>query len=322
MSRTRKIEQAERAAGPEQSAFAMAVCQGLARPQKTLPCRYFYDAAGSELFEQITELPEYYPTRTEAGILAAHAAEMAAGVPEGSVLVELGSGSSVKTEILLRELPGLAAYVPLDVSPSALDGAKRRLASRFPALDVHPIVGDFWHPVQFPAHLAGRAKTGFFPGSTIGNLTPVEAVRLLSVVRSSLGRGSRLIIGVDLRKDEGVLVRAYDDAAGVTAAFNLNLLARINRELGGTFDLDAFRHRALYNRRDGRIEMHLVSTRDQGASVCGRAFRFAADETIHTENSYKYSLEQFRDLAGSAGWTAGRVWTDAERLFSVHELLG
>ena len=217
--------------------FAAAVIGGLSRPQKTLPCRYFYDARGSELFEEITRLPEYYPTRTEAAILEANAAEMAADVPKGGALVEFGSGSSLKTEILLRHLPHLGCYVMIDVSESALDDAARRLAARFPTLDVRPIVGDFSFPVALPPDVAARPKTGFFPGSTVGNFTPAEAQRLLRVFRAVLSPGGRLIVGADLKKDPRTLVQAYDDAAGVTAAFNLNLLARINRELGGSFDL-------------------------------------------------------------------------------------
>ena len=304
----------------EEDEFASAVIDGLTRSKKTLPCRFFYDARGSELFEEITRLPEYYPTRTEAGILKANAAEMADGVPEGGVLVEFGSGSSLKTEILLKQLPRLRAYVCVDVSPDALKDAKRRLASRFPKLDVRPIVGDFSYPVTLPADLAKCRKTGFFPGSTIGNLTPVEAGRLLRVFRAMLSSGGRLIVGVDLKKDVRTLVEAYNDAAGVTAAFNLNLLVRINRELGGNFDVGAFRHDAIYNPREGRIEMHLESLAQQEVMVCGRRIRFKSGERIHTENSYKYSIGQFQDLARSADWQPGRVWTDDEALFSVHEL--
>jgi dimethylhistidine N-methyltransferase len=301
--------------------FTAAVIDGLSRPQKTLPCRFFYDQRGSELFEAITELPEYYPTRTEAAILHTRAGEMAERVPPGSVLVEFGSGSSRKTEILLERLPQLAAYVSIDVSPSALDDAKARLAARFPTLDVRPIVGDFSQPLALPADVAHQPRLGFFPGSTIGNLTPLEAQRLLRVFRAMLAPGGRLIVGVDLKKDLAVLLPAYNDAAGVTAAFNLNLLARINREIGGTFDLDAFSHESIYNERDGRIEMHLVSRRDQDLAVGGRRFSFRAGETIHTENSYKYSLRQFQDLARAADWTPARVWTDPASLFSVHELV-
>jgi dimethylhistidine N-methyltransferase len=301
--------------------FAAAVIDGLSRPQKTLPCRYFYDARGSELFEEITRLPEYYPTRTEAAILEAHAGEMVDAVPRGGALIEFGSGSSLKTEILLRHLPSLGCYVSIDVSASALEEAARRLAARFPTLDVRPIVGDFSRPIALPADIAARAKIGFFPGSTIGNFTPAEAQSLLRVFRASLSPGGRLIIGADLRKDARTLVLAYNDAAGVTAAFNLNLLARINRELSGSFDLAAFRHEAIYSPREGRIEMHLVSTRTQEAAVRSRRFRFREGEAIHTENSYKYSIDQFHDLARSAGWKPRRLWIDAKALFSVHELV-
>ena len=301
--------------------FAGAVIEGLSRPQKSLPCRFFYDARGSALFEEITRLPEYYLTRTEAAILAANAAQMAQGVPDGGVLVEFGSGSSLKTEILLDKLPHLGAYVSIDVSPSALADAKQRLAARFPGLDVRPTLGNFVRPVALPAEFALRHKIGFFPGSTIGNQTPVEAQRLLRNFRAMLSPGGRLIIGVDLKKDVRTLLLAYNDAAGVTAAFNLNLLARINREIGPAFDLDAFRHEAIYNSRDGRIEMYLVSRKVQDVTLLGRRFHFADGETIHTENSYKYSLRQFRDLARSADWLPQRVWTDSDQLFSVHELI-
>lgn len=300
--------------------FVSAVLDGLSRPQKILPCRFFYDARGSALFEEITRLPEYYPTRTEAAILQAHAAEMTEGIGETSVLVELGSGSSLKTEILLRELPPSCAYVPIDVSPAALDDAARRLTKRFPHLDLRSVVGDFSRPIALPADLGDRPKTGFFPGSTIGNLTPIEAGRLLAVLRTTLSPGGRLIVGVDLKKDLRTLIPAYNDAAGVTAAFNLNLLARINRELVGTFKLDGFRHQAIYNARDGRIEMHLISQRAQQATVAGHTFSFRAGETIHTENSYKYTVRQFQDLARSSGWVPEQVWTDDAGLFSVHML--
>jgi dimethylhistidine N-methyltransferase len=305
----------------EDEDFAAAVLNGLSRSLKSLPCRFFYDRRGSELFEEITLLPEYYPTRTEAAILEAHAGEMAESLPADGILVEFGSGSSLKTEILLRNLPQLGAYVCVDVSDSALAAARARLASRFPALDVRPIVGDFSRTVTFPTDLAERPKTGFFPGSTIGNLTPAEAVRLLQAFDTCLAPGGRLIVGVDLKKDARRLHTAYNDSRGVTAAFNLNLLARINRELAGTFDLAAFRHEAIYNPREGRIEMHLKSMRRQVVGVLGRQFHFGAGERIHTENSYKYTIAEFHGLARSAGWQPRRVWTDAGNLFSVHELV-
>jgi L-histidine Nalpha-methyltransferase len=307
-------------AGAGEDDFAAAVLDGLSRPHKTLPCRFFYDARGSELFEEITRLPEYYPTRTETAILEAHAAEMAEGVPAGGILVEFGSGSSLKTEILLRQLPRVGAYVCIDVSDSALAAASERLASRFSTLDVRPIVGDFSRTVTLPEDLAGRPKTGFFPGSTIGNLTPAQAVRLLQAFGDCLAPNGHLIVGVDLKKDARRLHMAYNDSRGITAAFNLNLLDRINRELAGTFDVGAFQHEAIYNPREGRIEMHLRSLRRQVVGVLGRPFHFGAGERIHTENSYKYTIGQFHDLARSAGWQPLRVWTDQDNLFSVHEL--
>lgn len=307
--------------GDEATAFATALVQGLSQKQKTLPCEFFYDARGSDLFEAITALPEYYPTRTEAAILTQYAPEIAAGTSPDAVLVEFGSGSSVKTEILLRAIGGLSAYVPVDVSPSALDQARDRLSRRFPGLRVHGVEGDFRAGLALPAELHDKPRLGFFPGSTIGNFTPEEATRLLEVFARNLGPGARLVIGVDLLKDEARLVPAYDDAAGVTAAFNLNLLGRANRELGADFDIGAFAHKAVFNRRLGRIEMHLVSRTRQRVSVLGRAFDFAPGETIHTENSHKYTVVGFHDLARGAGWSARRVWTDAEELFSVHELV-
>lgn len=306
---------------PAANEFAEAVIDGLSSCPKTLPCRYFYDARGSELFEAITDLPEYYPTRTETAILAAHASDIADRIPDGAILVEFGSGSSRKTELLLAEMLDLAAYVPIDVSDSALAGAKQRLEARFPALHVHPIVGNFNDEIIYPYDLESRAKVGFFPGSTIGNLTPEEATQLLAGMARALGPHGRLVIGVDLKKDPHALVSAYNDAAGVTAAFNINLLARINRELRATFDLTQFRHDAVYNPREGRIEMYLVSERAQQAGVIGRTFAFAKGERIHTENSYKYTVDEFQNLARDAGWQPEEVWTDRDALFSVHELV-
>ncbi len=300
--------------------LAADVIAGLSQPRKTLPCRYFYDAAGSELFEAITRLPEYYPTVTETAILTAHASEIAGCVSAGSVLVEFGSGSSRKTEILLSKLPGVKAYVAIDVSRSALDDAAQRLRRHFPALEVLTVEADFSAPIDLPPHLAGCPRLGFFPGSTIGNLSSDEAARLLGHLRESLSTSGRLIVGVDLKKDPSRLIRAYNDAAGVTAAFNLNLLARINREIEPAFDLQTFRHQAIYDPVEGRIEMHLVSTVTQTITLLGRPFHFLAGETIHTENSYKYSIQEFRDLAISSGWHPEGCWTDSNNLFSVHLL--
>ncbi|WP_051335558.1 L-histidine N(alpha)-methyltransferase [Methylocapsa acidiphila] len=302
-------------------AFAADVIDGLSRSPKSLSPRYFYDALGSDLFERITQLPEYYLTLAEASILKARAAEIAHGVPPGGVLLEFGSGSSRKTEFLLDALPQLAAYVAADVSETALDDARRRLATLYPSLDIRPIVADFSHPIECPPDLAERPRIGFFPGSTIGNLLPADVIRLLLVMGRSLGSNSRLIVGVDIKKDAPRLVAAYNDSAGVTAAFNLNLLTRINRELGGSFDLTAFQHRALYNAQEGRIEMHLVSLKDLSVKAVGRQFHFRAGESIHTENSYKYAVEEFQGLAISAGWIPRRVWLDEDRLFSLHELI-
>ena len=312
--------QAKELSREQDDVFARAVIYGLSRPRKTLPCRYFYDARGSDLFERITELAEYYPTRTEAGILAAHARDMTDSLSTGGVLVEFGSGSSRKTELLLDELPDGAAYVPIDVSPDALVQAQARLSLRFPGLDILPVVGDFSELSRLPGGLAARPKLGFFPGSTIGNLTPAMASRLLMRFKSLLSAGGRLIIGIDLKKDTTILERAYNDGAGVTRDFNLNLLARINREIEPVFDLSAFAHAAHYNAREGRIEMHLVSLRDQSFAIRGHRFAMRVGETIHTENSYKYSIPQFQALAGCSGWRPVRVWTDPDNQFSVHEL--
>lgn len=312
---------AEALSGQHQSsAFAAALIAGLSRREKSIPCRFFYDAEGSRLFEAITELPEYYPTRTEMEILRAHAVDLAALAPPGAVLIEFGSGSSTKTELLLAETDGLFAYVPIDISAAALDEACARIEERFSSLRVMPVVGDFSQPLLLPDELADRPRVGFFPGSTIGNLTESEAVGLLTSMRAILGADGALIIGADLKKDVRTLISAYDDAQGVTAAFNLNLLHRANRELGANFDVDAFAHLATYDVRHGRIDMHLVSRIAQVAHVQGHQFRFAAGERIHTEHSHKYDLDGFKDLARRAGWRSQSAWTDAQSLFSVHVL--
>jgi dimethylhistidine N-methyltransferase len=300
--------------------FALAVLDGLSQPQKTLPCKFFYDARGSDLFEQITGLSEYYPTRSEIAILNAHAEDIARDIRDGDIFVEFGSGSSIKTEIVLDKISTSLTYVPIDVSQSALAGAVDRLSARYPKLEIRPIVADFSHSAQLPSDLAGRRAHGFFPGSTIGNFAPGDACNLLKGFRSVLGTQGRLIIGVDVKKDAERLVRAYDDAQGVTAAFNKNVLVRINHELGGTFDLSKFAHKAIYNLRKGRVEMHLVSADEQDVWVDNCKFHFRAGETIHTENSHKYTVDEFRHLAEQAGWSADQVWMDDNRLFSVHSL--
>ncbi len=302
------------------SEFADALIEGLSSRNKSIPCRFLYDAAGSALFERITELPEYYPTRTEMEILAERAPEIAEAAAPGNVLIEFGSGSSLKTELLLAEMTKLYAYVPIDISPAALRQAKDRINARFAQLRVLPVCADFSQPFALPGEIKGRPRLGFFPGSTIGNLERGDAIALLESMAQSLGSGSRLIIGVDLKKDVRRLIRAYDDEAGVTAAFNLNLLKRANRELGADFDVSQFDHLATWNEKQGRIEIYLVSQADQAVAVQGRRFRFAAGERIHTEHSHKYDVEGFHALAGEAGWQPLTVWTDPEKLFSVHVL--
>lgn len=302
------------------SAFAFDLLAGLSATPKRLPPKYFYDPAGSRLFEEITELPEYYPTRTERGILKDRAGVIARFVPEGAALVEFGSGSSEKVRLLLGDLPGLSAYVPVDISGEFLDEEAARLRQDFPRLSVIPVAADFTQPFAFPPAVFGRPRAGFFPGSTIGNFEPEEAQNFLSHAARILGTGAVLVIGVDLVKDPRSLNAAYNDAAGITAAFNLNVLARANRELGANFDLDAFSHRAFFNAQASRIEMHLVSCKSQTVRVLDRAFAFAPSETIHTESSYKYTLDGFARLAARSGWQAEAAWTDADNLFSVYVL--
>jgi L-histidine Nalpha-methyltransferase len=301
--------------------FATDVIAGLGATPKRLAAKYFYDKAGSQLFEQITALPEYYPTRTELAILEAKGREIAALVAPGAGLIEFGSGPTVKARILLRAAPQVYAYVPVDISAEFLDEEATRLRHDFPDIAVLPIAADFTRPFDLPGALASRPRVGFFPGSTIGNFEPLEAVAFLRHAAQILGPAATLIIGVDLVKDKKVLYDAYNDAAGVTAKFNLNLLARINRELGADFDLTAFEHHAIYNGDLRRIEMHLASRKAQKVRVCGRSFEFRAGETIHTENSYKYTVDGFAALARGAGWTTRAAWTDPDKYFSVHALI-
>ncbi|UMY19717.1 L-histidine N(alpha)-methyltransferase [Methylobacterium organophilum] len=308
------------AQAPEDRLFRDDVWNGLGAARKELPAKYFYDAAGSALFEKITVLPEYYPTRTELKILDERGPEIAAALPKGAALVEFGAGSTVKLRRLLRHMKDLTAYVPVDVSGEFLREQAETLRGDFPHLAIAPVVADFTRPFALPASLGDAPRAGFFPGSTIGNFRPEEAVALLDTFGRILGQGARLVVGVDLVKDRAVLEAAYDDAAGVTAAFNMNLLARINRELAGSFDAAQFAHRALFNPEASRIEMHLVSRTRQQVEIAGRRFGFERGETIHTENSYKYTIAGFRALAAEAGWSAAEVWTDAEGLFSVHVL--
>ncbi len=293
------------------------VAAGLSKPHKSMPPKHFYDAEGSELFEAITELPEYYPTRTEVALLEGAAGEIARHIPEGAALVEFGSGASTKTRIVLDAAPQVAVYAPIDISASALEGAAQAIRADYPELTVAPLRDDFTNALRLPPETEGRPVVGFFPGSTIGNFTPDEARAFLVSARRLLGEGAAFLVGIDLVKDERTLVAAYDDAQGVTAAFNKNLLKRINRELGGDFDLDAFAHRAVWNAAESRIEMHLVSLRDQSVQAAGRTFRFAEGETIHTENSYKFTIERMAALAGAAGWKLERRWVSEDPAFGM-----
>jgi dimethylhistidine N-methyltransferase len=302
------------------ASFRRDVLAGLGRRPKSLPCKYFYDARGADLFDKITELDAYYPTRTETAIMRCHAREMTSLLGRRARLVELGSGSSTKTRILLDHAADLEAYVPVDISIDYLGRAAEALARDYPGLVILPVCADYSRPFELPAGpLAGRI-TVYFPGSTIGNFQPSEARQFLKGVAGVCGRRGGLLIGVDLKKDRRILDAAYNDDQGVTAAFNMNLLARINREIGGDFDLTRFRHRAFYDVAEGRIEMQLVSTVRQTAHVGGARFEFAEGETISTEYSYKYTIEEFQRLAAGAGFVPARVWTDEQRLFSVQYL--
>lgn len=297
-------------------AFRAAMLEGFSRSPKATSPAWFYDRRGSELFEEITRLPEYYPTRVETGLLQAYCGEVGALTGPGRAVVEFGAGSATKTPHLLAAIEP-SAYVPVDISGDFLRASAEGLAQRFPGLPVLPVEADFTHPVALPASVAGLPKLGFFPGSTIGNMEPREAVDLLRAMAASLGRDAMLLIGIDRIKDVDALIEAYDDAAGVTAAFNLNLLARINRELAGTLPLDAFAHRAVWNDGAARIEMHLEALRDMEFAIAGVSFRMARGETIHTENSHKYGLRDSRLLLRAAGWEPVREWTDAEGLFGI-----
>lgn len=301
------------------SAFALDVLAGLGKHPKQLSPKYFYDSAGSDLFEQITRLPEYYPTRTELGILRDRGDDIAALLPKQAALVEFGAGATTKVRLLLNTC-NISAYVPVDISTDFLHGQARGLRADFPALKVYPIAADFTETFALPTEVSALPKVGFFPGSTIGNFEPQEAQRFLRRAAEILGRGALIILGVDLEKSEKLLHDAYNDAAGVTAKFNLNLMVRMNRELGTNFDVAAFDHRAIYNRELSRIEMHLISNRPQMVRVCGRSISFTTGESIHTENSYKYSIPRFYNLARATGWTPLTTWTDSERMFSVHAL--
>ncbi|MEG3181217.1 L-histidine N(alpha)-methyltransferase [Sphingomonas sp. LT1P40] len=298
-------------------AFRADVLNGLSARPRAVPARWFYDRRGSELFEAITALAEYYPTRTETALLETVCPEVATTFGTGGAVVEFGSGSSVKTPILLRAVRP-AAYVPIDISGDFLRDSSRTLAAAFPDIAIQPVEGDFLKPLNLPRGIGGLPRLGFFPGSTIGNMAPVAAIDMLRAMRDSLGEGASLLIGIDRIKSPDILVPAYDDAHGVTAAFNLNLLARINRELNGDIPLDAFRHIARWNDDLARIEMHLEAMRDVDFEVDGRPFAITAGETIHTENSHKYGPRDARLLLAAGGWTVTDEWTDPDDMFALY----
>lgn len=314
----RRADTGDAAAAVEE--FRQSVLAGLAKSPKSLEAKFFYDERGSQLFDAITKLDEYYPTRAEAALLTVEAPAIAGFVGAGASLIEFGSGSSVKTRLLLDALPELRCYVPIDISGEHLKAAAQALARDY-ALPVLPVHADYTRAFVLPSAVPATGRVGFFPGSTIGNFDPDAAIAFLRQVRGLLGRGARFLVGADLQKDPARLVAAYDDARGVTAEFNLNLLRRINRELGGDFDLAAFCHEARYNAAEARIEMHLVSSKTQKVRVAAQTFAFAAGESIHTENSYKYTLESFGELARRGGWRVAAQWRDPEGLFSLHGLV-
>ncbi|MGO8670649.1 MAG: L-histidine N(alpha)-methyltransferase [Capsulimonadaceae bacterium] len=303
---------------PDLRTFHGDVVAGLRARSKTLPCKYFYDARGSKLFDIICTLDEYYPTRTELAIVNDRIDDFAAVLGNGFRLVEYGSGSSTKTRILLERLSGLTAYIPVDISRSHLLQSAEKLARDYPNIPIVPVCADYTRPFDLP-HGDDRTIV-YFPGSTIGNFHPWEARDFLSSIAAQCGAGGGLLIGVDLKKDPAVLHRAYNDSRGVTAAFNLNLLTRINRELDGDFLTNYFAHQAFYNKRTGRIEMHLVSTVRQTVRVGGEIFSFDEGETILTECSYKYSIDEFTDMAASAGFEPTGAWNDIDNYFSVQYL--
>jgi dimethylhistidine N-methyltransferase len=304
----------------QSEAFESDVVVGLGQLPKTLPSRWLYDDRGSELFEEITKLDEYYPTRIETAILHKHGHAMAAFCGSNCTLLEYGAGAGIKTEILVSALRAPRLYVPIDIAGDFLDQTVARFRWRFPNLATKPIVADFTSSFALPSWVPASYRVGFFPGSTIGNLDSKEAATFLQRMRRHVGAGGKAIIGVDMKKDIDVLLRAYDDREGVTADFNLNLLARINRELDGDFVLERFRHSARWNESESAIEMHLVSRQPQTATVSGHSFDFDAGETIHTESSRKYDVPGFTALAAANGWQVDRIWTDDRNYFCIFGL--
>lgn len=304
---------------PAAGDFQEDVIAGLSGDDKTLPCKYLYDDLGSWLFEQICELPEYYLTRTELAITRDHAAEIATACGLGVAFLELGSGSSLKTRAVLQHLRHPVAYVPVDISRVHLLTSAESLAYEFPRLPIFPVCADFTRPLP-PLELGADRTIVYFPGSTIGNFTEAEAVALLRTLAHYIGPRGGMIVGVDLAKETTILEHAYNDSRGVTAAFNLNLLVRLNRELGADFDLDAFRHIAIHNPFESRVEMHLISRKRQTVRLGGHTFLFRDGESIRTEYSHKYSRDHFASLAAAAGLRVRQVWTDPQEHFSVQYL--
>ncbi len=304
---------------PDVSDDHAQILEGLRSGQKWISPKYFYDERGSELFDEICRLPEYYPTRTELALMDRHLDEIARLVGPRASVIEFGAGSNVKVRKLLDSLDRPAAYVPVEISADYLVRQAEELARDYPDVHVQPVFADFTRPFELPEHpVTPERNLVFFPGSTIGNFTRPQAADLLEVMKLEAGAGGALLIGVDLRKDPAVLHAAYNDSQGVTAAFNLNVLERFNRELGANFDLANFRHEAIYDRSEGRIEMRLVSARPQLVAIAGTAIPFAANEHIITEYSHKYSVDEFAALAEGAGFNAGRTWIDDDSLFSIH----
>lgn len=307
---------------PERAVMRAEVIEGLSLPQKAIPSLYFYDKHGSELFDQITDLPEYYPTRTEIQIMESYAPEMAEALGPGVRLVELGSGSSQKVGQLLQHMRDLAAYVPVEISREHLMEAAERIAAEFPDIEVLPVCADFSEPMELPEPTREVSRNvAYFPGSTLGNFPRSMAEDLLALMSREMGPGGGMLIGVDLKKAEEIIVPAYNDSQGVTAQFNLNLLRRLNRELGMDFDLNAFEHRAVWDEAQSRVEMHLISRREQSVTLGEHSFSFAPGEHILTEYSHKYSLDAFAGLAEANGFRVDDVWIDPDRLFSVQYLV-
>lgn len=307
---------------PPEAVFRREVLEGLRQTPKTLPCKYMYDERGSQLFDDICELPEYYPTRTELSIMREHADEMAEALGENCLLIEYGSGSSIKTRLLLEAMKDPAAYVPLDISLEHLAKSAAKLSKLFPGLQVMPICADYTADFELPQPAKPAQNTAvYFPGSTIGNFVRGEAVEFLRHIAEVVGKGGELLIGVDIKKDVATMEAAYNDAAGVTAAFNFNLLTRFNRELDADIDLDTFRFRATWNELESRIDSHFISNIEQTVHIGGEAVHFDKDERVRTECSYKYALDDFASIADQAGFEVRKVWMDDNNLFSVQYLV-